>query len=64
MSGFDTNWLDLREPADGAARDTGLLQGAVAWLEGAGDAPLAVDLGCGTGSTLRAVSPHAPRLRW
>ncbi|MCC4297775.1 methyltransferase domain-containing protein [Aurantimonas coralicida] len=64
MSGFDTNWLDLREPADGAARDTGLLQGAVAWLEGAGDAPLTVDLGCGTGSTLRAVSPHAPRLRW
>ncbi|MEF2552515.1 methyltransferase domain-containing protein [Aurantimonas sp. A2-1-M11] len=64
MSGFDTTWLDLREPADGAARDAALLQGAVAWLARAGEAALAVDLGCGTGSTLRAVAPHAPKLRW
>ena len=49
--GFSATWLALREPADHAARDRGLLQAAV---RAAGDAPVIVDLGCGTGSTLRA----------
>ncbi len=47
---FDATWLDLREPADHAARDTALLIAARAYL-GPG---LGVDLGCGTGSTVRA----------
>lgn len=49
--GFSATWLSLREPADHAARDAGLLRAAA---EAAGDAPVIVDLGCGAGSTLRA----------
>lgn len=62
MSGFDTTWLDLREPADHAARDRALLEAARAHLLAGGPSPLAVDLGSGTGSTLRAFGP-AP-VRW
>ncbi len=54
---FDPDWLDLREPADRLARDPGLLAAAAAFL---GDG-LAVDLGCGTGATLRAFPSGA---RW
>ncbi len=53
--GFSAAWLALREPADLAARDAGLLAAAV---QAAGPAPIIVDLGCGTGSTLRAFQPH------
>jgi hypothetical protein len=61
---FDLAWLDLREPADHAARDVGLLAAAADWLASAPD-PVAVDLGCGTGSTVRAFGAHAPgNLRW
>ena len=57
---FDAAWLDLREPADRAARDPELLALAAAWLrDGA-----AVDLGSGTGSTLRAFGGRAPGARW
>lgn len=52
--GFSADWLSLREPADHAARDKGLLQKA---LRLAGADPVIVDLGSGTGSTLRAVTP-------
>ena len=53
MSGFSVDWLDLREPADLRARDATLLAQAKSWL---GDNPtsIVVDLGTGTGSTLRA----------
>lgn len=55
MSGFSPDWLALREPADHAARDAGL----VAALARALPPRLrAVDLGCGTGSNLRALAPH------
>ena len=47
---FDAVWLELREPADRAARDPGLLAAAAGYL---GEA-LALDLGCGTGATVRA----------
>ena len=47
--GFSADWLALREPADHAARDGGLLA-AAAQVAG----PVIVDLGCGTGSTRRA----------
>ena len=63
MSGFEARWLDLREPADRAARDSGLLAAAVAYLAARPQA-LAVDLGCGTGSTLRTLGPLVPGLRW
>lgn len=55
--GFDADWLTLREPADRAARDPGLL-GQAALL--AGSDPVVVDLGCGSGSTARAMAPLLP----
>jgi hypothetical protein len=58
---FDTAWLDLREPADHAARDAGLLR---TFAEALPDAPRIVDLGSGTGSTLRAVSAALPHAQW
>jgi SAM-dependent methyltransferase len=60
--GFSAEWLALREPADMAARDAGLLQRAAA---AAGPAPVVVDLGCGTGSTWHALAPLLPAdTRW
>lgn len=60
--GFSAQWLALREPADHAARDAGLLATAA---QAAGPAPVIVDLGSGTGSTLRAFAPVvAPGARW
>jgi SAM-dependent methyltransferase len=58
---FAATWLDLREPADRAARDPGLLAAAAAHLVGT-PAPLVLDLGCGTGAMPRALA-H-PGLRW
>lgn len=58
MSGFSIDWLDLREDADRRARDSVLLEQARQWLAAAppsDNGPLAVDLGAGTGSTLRAL---------
>jgi SAM-dependent methyltransferase len=60
MSGFTAAWLDLREAADHAARNADVLAAAVSFLDGADD-PLVVDLGCGTGSTARAVGPKLAR---
>ncbi|MFC4728586.1 hypothetical protein [Coralloluteibacterium thermophilus] len=59
MSGFASDWLDLREPADRRARDAGLCAAAAAWLD-ARPWRVVVDLGAGTGATRRAL---APRLR-
>jgi SAM-dependent methyltransferase len=58
---FNETWLDLREPADRAARDPALIAAARAHLAGVAE-PLAVDLGCGTGAMSRALA--APGLRW
>ena len=55
--GFAADWLTLREPADRAARDTGLLSQAI---DLAGPDPVVMDLGCGTGSTVRAMAPLLP----
>ncbi len=55
--GFSTTWLALREPADHAARDAGLLA-AAARAAARTAPPVIVDLGCGTGSTIRAFDPH------
>jgi SAM-dependent methyltransferase len=56
MSGFDPNWLALREGADHKARDKALLL-KVAQKVGRRDGVSIVDLGCGTGSNLRAIAP-------
>lgn len=69
MSGFSVAWLDLREAADLAARDKGLAQRALQWLErgtaGTGTDAIVVDLGAGTGSTLRAFAAlGAGKLVW
>lgn len=53
--GFYATWLSLREPADHAARDAALLAAAA---KAAGATPVIVDLGCGTGSTIRALARH------
>ncbi|MBC53722.1 MAG: methyltransferase type 11 [Gammaproteobacteria bacterium] len=66
MSGFSVSWLDLREPADHAARDPELVSTLVSYLQGDTDiAPIIVDLGAGTGSTLRALTAMgAQRCVW
>lgn len=59
MTGFSIDWLDLREAADRRARDEKLLEQARHWLEtdsAKGTGRTVVDLGAGTGSTLRAFS--------
>lgn len=64
MSGFDPAWLDLREPADAEARSPELLARAAALFAGKENGSVA-DLGCGTGSLLRAMAPLLPdRQRW
>ena len=62
MSSFDPSWLALREGYDHAVRDRGLTDAFVAVL---GPSPKLMDLGCGTGSNLRYLSPHLDRgQRW
>nr|CAD6607080.1 class I SAM-dependent methyltransferase [Rhizobium sp. Khangiran2] len=60
MSGFDKDWLALRETADRAARDMGLVGELATYLQGM-DRPFILDIGCGTGSTLRSLQDHLPR---
>jgi hypothetical protein len=57
MTGFASDWLALREPYDHAARAKPLLAALAAWA-GPRDRLSIVDLGSGTGSNLRATSPH------
>jgi hypothetical protein len=60
--GFSASWLALREPADLAARNVPLLRSAVA---SAGPDPVILDLGCGTGATMRAFAPSLDeRAQW
>jgi len=59
---FTADWLALREAADRAARDPVLAAAATAT---AGLAPVIMDLGCGTGSTRRALMDGMPQdSRW
>ncbi|MDX2264652.1 MAG: SAM-dependent methyltransferase [Hyphomicrobiales bacterium] len=64
MSGFSADWLALREAADMRARAASLI-GRLR-LAFADRAEIAVaDIGCGTGSTVRAVAPAlGARQRW
>ncbi|MCF6368013.1 class I SAM-dependent methyltransferase [Rhizobium halophilum] len=56
MSGFDVDWLALREPVDRSSRSRSLLVEAAAWLNGK-SMPTILDVGCGTGSTYRTLCP-------
>jgi hypothetical protein len=59
MSDFPAEWLALREPYDRAARNPVVLDAvADAFVDRRSIA--VVDLGCGTGSTLRAIGAHLP----
>lgn len=64
MSRFSADWLALREPYDLRARNVAVLDAAIAWSKDI-FAIRIVDLGCGTGSTLRALAPRLPgRQNW
>lgn len=64
MSGFDPAWLDLRECADHRARNKDVLAACASHFS-ARDQMRIVDLGCGSGSNLRALAPRLPaRQSW
>ena len=64
MTGFAAEWLALREPYDLRARNPAVLD-AVSAAMSAFTSVSVVDLACGTGATLRAVSPRLPtRQSW
>jgi hypothetical protein len=56
---FSADWLTLREPFDGRARNADVLDAVAAHL-GSKSAVSVVDLAAGTGSTLRAIAPRLP----
>jgi SAM-dependent methyltransferase len=64
MSAFSADWLDLREAVDHRSRHRGLAGALARHFDGW--RPLkVVDLGCGTGSNLRATAPLlGPEQRW
>ena len=59
MTGFSADWLALREPYDGRARNRDVLEAVVAAV-GERTSIGVVDLACGTGATLRAIGAHLP----
>ena len=64
MSGFSMDWLALREPHDSRARNTQVLTAVTVSYKQHHTISI-VDLACGTGSTLRALSPLlAARQEW
>jgi hypothetical protein len=60
MSGFSSDWLSLREPADHRARNPELLTRLAEYFRGRELVSIA-DLGTGTGSNVRAIAPNLPR---
>jgi len=64
MSGFDKDWLTLREPADRDARSPSLLQTFNRYISSAPPPRTILDIGCGTGSTYRTLAPALPDATW
>jgi len=62
MSGFSTEWLDLREAADRRARDAGLEARLGARFADRQEMRV-VDLGCGTGANARALAAQLPAVQ-
>jgi SAM-dependent methyltransferase len=61
---FSAQWLALREPYDQRARSVTVLDRVASVFAGLPEISV-VDLGCGTGSTVRSVGPRLPaRQRW
>jgi SAM-dependent methyltransferase len=61
---FSAQWLALREPYDQRARSVTVLDQVAAVFASLPEISV-VDLGCGTGSTVRSVGPRLPaRQRW
>jgi hypothetical protein len=61
---FSAEWLALREPYDRRARNAGVADAVAAAFSGMPSIGI-VDLACGTGSNLRALSPRLkPRQNW
>ena len=64
MSGFAAEWLDLREPVDHRSRNRKLERALAKHFDGWRPVTV-VDLGCGTGSNLRATAPLlGPEQHW
>ncbi len=64
MSGFSTQWLDAREPVDHAARNGEILSAILNYFSDKNLLRI-TDIGCGTGSTLRALKPlMSSKLEW
>jgi len=64
MSGFETEWLALREPEDKRARAPALVNILSRYLQAMPE-PFILDIGCGTGSTWRSLESRVPdRTRW
>lgn len=65
MTGFSLSWLDLRETADSRARSPDVATAVAAWARRravSATAPLCiVDLGAGTGATVRALAASLSR---
>lgn len=68
MSGFSIEWLNLREASDHRARDKHLLKTAANWLNDLKSKDkVIVDLGSGTGSTIRGLQRYTaltPSIQW
>jgi SAM-dependent methyltransferase len=61
---FSAQWLALREPYDQRARSVTVLDQVAAVFASLSEISV-VDLGCGTGSTVRSLGPRLPaRQRW
>jgi hypothetical protein len=57
VSGFSAAWLELREPYDRRARNAAVIDAVATALADRSSVSI-TDLACGTGSTLRALSPR------
>lgn len=64
MSGFDKDWLKLREPVDREARSQPMLARVRQHLDGLPQGHVIMDIGCGTGSTYRTLSHQLPHSSW